>query len=107
MKLYRVMTTPEWLDIQQTGGFRPAPPSNQGKWFAEHLNDVFAWGRQFYESAGQSYHIIEIDVPNDVVAKWHRDPRLDMIGSAVYAAEEHLGELNSTMSGIREVDAGI
>jgi hypothetical protein len=100
------MTIPEWLDIQQTGGFRPAPPSNQGKWFAEWFDDVTAWAKQFYQPTGQRYHIIEVDVPDDVVAKWYRDAKLDTIGPAVYAAVDQLAELNSAMSGLREIAAG-
>src|SRR5438034_9699982 len=100
------MTAPEWLDIQQTGGFRPAPPSNQGKWFAERFDDVNAWAKQFYQPTGQRYHVIEVDVPDDVVAKWYRDDKLDTIGPAVYAAEDQLAELNSAMTGLREVAVG-
>ena len=100
------MTTPEWVDIQQTGGFRPAPPSNQGKWFAERFDDVTEWARRFYQTAGPSYHIVEIDVPDDVVAKWYRDPKLDTVGPAVYAAEDQLAELNAAMSGLREIVRG-
>src|SRR5690349_16317985 len=97
------MTAPEWVDIQSTGGFRPAPPSNQGKWFAERFNDVTEWARQFYQPTGQSYDIIEVDVPDAVVAKWYRNPKLDKIGPAVYAAVDQLAELNATMTGLSDV----
>ena len=65
-----------------------------------------AWGRQFYQPTGQSYRIIEIEVPDDVVAMWYRDAKLDAIGPAVYAAVDQLAELNSAMTGLREVAAG-
>jgi hypothetical protein len=40
IKLYRAVGPDELADILQIGVLRPAPPSNQGKWFAETAEDA-------------------------------------------------------------------
>lgn len=81
MRLVRV----NLADIILSGGLRPAPPSNQGKWFAESVPDAVKWGRRFYQQSGQPFHVIEIDVPQHLADQWYRDPFLDRIGPARYA----------------------
>ena len=45
--LYRAVGPLEMADLILTGSLRPAPPSYQGKWLAESVQDAARWGRRF------------------------------------------------------------
>ncbi len=83
MRLYRAISYAELQDILSSGGLRPGPPSNQGKWFAEVLADAGEWGRRLYP--GENFHLIEVEVGDALAAGWFALPNLDRIGPARYA----------------------
>lgn len=97
MKLYRAVSTQELADVVSTGVLRPAPPSNQGKWFAESAQDAETWGRRLHLPA--PFHVLEVEVPDVAADQWYRIPFLDRIGPARYA---EIGELAS-ISTVREI----
>src|SRR5258708_4866189 len=74
VSLYRAISEAEWMDIVKTSRLRPGPPSNQGKWFAESLNDAEEWGRLLSGPASLSFQVIRIDFPKDVAAVFFRLP---------------------------------
>ena len=96
------MTTPERDDVLSSGQFRPAPPSNQGKWFALPYADAVRWVRLLYP-AGHPTHILEVEVPDDVVAGWFSLAKLDSVGPAVFADIPDLPGLNAAVVSIIEV----
>jgi hypothetical protein len=103
IKLYRAVELKEWADIQATGAFRPGPPSFQGKWFAERPDDAAEWGRRFAMQSGDTYGVVEVEIPDDVAAPWFYLPNLDGIGPARFVDVDQLPVLNQTHAGIREV----
>lgn len=100
MRLYRGVSPAEWTDIQ-ANGFRPGPPSFQGKWFAESEADARTWGARMYQ--GSPFEVIEVDVPDELAGRLYQDPFLDRIGPARFADIEQLPELNRRMTGPRLV----
>lgn len=98
--LYRAVGALELADILQQG-FRPGPPSYQGKWFAEAVADAQAWGRQLYQQ--RAFHVVEVVLPVAVAVQLFRLPHLDGIGPARFADIPQLPLLNSSHLGIREV----
>lgn len=76
------------------GVFRPAPPSNQGKWLAGSPSDAAEWGRRLWRLGNPPFHLIEVEVRNSDLAHLHFDPRLDRIGPAWFAEPEQLTLLN-------------
>lgn len=99
--LYRAVSALELADIVQQGGFRPGPPSNQGKWFAEAVADAQAWGRQLYQQG--AFHVVEVVLPLVVASQFFRLPHLDGIGPARFADIPQLPLINRSHLGIREV----
>ena len=90
MRLYRVVSPAELADIRACGYLRPAPPSNQSKWFAERLQDARIWARNLYTLWSQPFHIIEVEVADPVADSWHQSPFQDQIGPARFAPETDL-----------------
>jgi hypothetical protein len=86
----------------RSGSFRPAPPSNQGKWFARQQADALRWMLLLYP-AGQAAHVLEVEVPDGVIAGWFSLATLDGIGPAVFADLCDLPGLNASMVRIAEV----
>src|SRR5262245_26838541 len=84
-------------------GFSPAPPSNQGKWFAESPVDAARCACQLYPPDGTGCHLIEVDVPAGAGAPLFRLPKLDNIGPAVFADVHELPALNTAIVGLTEV----
>jgi hypothetical protein len=105
MELYRALSSQELADIAQTGGFRPGPPSYQGKWFAETPEHAAAWGRLFYLVSAVPFHVIVTDIPDSVAARMFRLPFLDGIGPARFADVTLLNLINQANTGIVEVPA--
>src|SRR5262245_53135076 len=103
INLYRAVSYPELVDIVQTCGFHRAPPSNQGKWFAESPADAARWGRRFYQMGGPPFHLVEVEMPVDVADQMFRLPNLDGIGPARYADIDQLPGINQSLVGLREV----
>ena len=96
------MSSNELADIFSYGGFRPIPSSLQGKWFAEVAEHATEWGRKLYQQ-GETFSIIQVDVPQDVVDQMFRIPNLDQVGPARYAEGDLLNLVNQTNLGIIEV----
>jgi hypothetical protein len=94
MDLYRAVSPQELADIRQAPGFRPGPPSFQGKWFAEVAEHAAAWGRLFYRQTGLPFHIVVVDVPRNLADRLFRLPSLDNIGPARFADPTFLPLIN-------------
>ncbi len=103
VKLYRAVSAEEWADLQQCGAFRPAPPSNQGKWFAETAVDAAEWGKRLPSQGGDTFLIVEVEIPIQVGDQLFRLPNLDRIGPARFANVDHLALLNSSKRSLREI----
>jgi hypothetical protein len=88
IKLYRAVSPQELADIMALSEFRPAPPSNRGKWFAESANDAAEWGRQLYGST--PFHLVAVVLPLDIADGFFRLRRLDGIGPARFAGIHEL-----------------
>ena len=97
------MSTAERDDILRRSGFFPAPPSNQGKWFALSRVDAARWARQLYPPDGSGCHLIEVDVPAGAVAPLFQLSNLDSVGPAVFADVDELPALNAAIVGLTEV----
>jgi hypothetical protein len=100
-RLYRVISPDELADIATYGGFRPGPNSILGKWFAEEEADGRRWGQLLY--LGGVFHVVQLDIPQDVADLMFRLPLLDQIGPARYADGEVLELINRQHQGICEV----
>jgi hypothetical protein len=91
--LYRAVSKGELFDVAENG-FRLGPNSMGNKWFAESAADASAWGKWFYKADKQPFFTMEVTVPNSIVNKMMRNPRLDGIGPARSADENLLDALN-------------
>jgi hypothetical protein len=105
MRLYRALSSQELTDISQTGGFRPGPPSFQGKWFAETHEHAAAWGRLFYLTSGPPFRLVVTDIPDSVAALMFLLSFLDGIGPARFADSTMINLINLANTGIVEVPA--
>ena len=92
-KIYRAVSKEELLDVAENG-FRLGPNSMGNKWFAESACDASAWGKKFYKWDKAPVFTLEIEVPNPLLDKFMRNPRLDGIGPARSADAELLKQLN-------------
>ena len=88
-KLYRAVSIAEWSDIRTCGEFRAAPPSNQGKWFAESLDGAIQWGSCLYRTH-ESFLVVTIDVATGVADQLFGLAMLDGIGPARYTEIDQL-----------------
>jgi hypothetical protein len=86
--LYRAVGPEEAGDINATGTVRLGPSGEEGKWFAENVDDAVTWGQQLY--SGQEVNIVAVHFPTDVVEGMYQIERLDAIGSARFALENDL-----------------
>ena len=99
--LFRAVSPEELADIGVVNGFRPIPRSLQGKWFAEAVADADTWGQRLF---GQDpFHVVQVDIPNDVADLMFRLPWLDRIGPARYAEGDVLAIINSSHQGIVKI----
>jgi len=88
--LFRAVSPAEAGDILKNG-FRPEPTGMsivQGKWFATSIADAAKWGSRFYGS--QPYNIVEATVPADALSTMMKNPKMDSIGTGVFATIEQL-----------------
>lgn len=58
---YRVVSVPEWEDIEVFGGFRIGPNTLEGKLFATRLEDARWWAARLYLDV--AFHIVEVTLP--------------------------------------------
>jgi hypothetical protein len=99
-RLFRAVSPEELADISAHGGFRPGPNSLLGKWFAETPEAARRWGRLLYPDG--VFHVIQLDVPQDVADQMFRLPLLDQIGPARYAEGDLLESINQQHQGMAE-----
>jgi len=102
-RLYRAVSSDELADIAAQDGFRPGPNTLEGKWFAESAEAAQRWGQLLYTMQKSGFHLIQVDIPQDVAARMFRLDLLDQIGPARYAENEVLGLINQQHQGISEV----
>ena len=103
VRLFRAVAPAELEDVARFGGFRPGPPSFQGKWFAERLDDAEAWGKSLQRLFGERHQIIQVDVLDSVAAEMYRLANLDGIGPARFADEELLAQINRTRPVVKQL----
>ena len=80
------------------------PNSLQGKWFAETPENARQWGQRLYQDV---FHVIQVDIPEDVADQMFRLSALDQIGPARYAEDDVLALINLQNQRISEVPATI
>jgi hypothetical protein len=103
VKIYRADCPSELADLLNCGLFRPIPSSMQSKWFAESPADAAQWGQSISQIGGGPFHLVQIDIPDDVASQMFRLSSLDQIGPARYAEGDLLDQINQTHGGIVEV----
>lgn len=77
--------------------------SMEGKWFAESYQDAVKWGNTMGHGEG-AFRVVQVDVPDDIAGKMHKDPHLDGIGPARYAEIEDLNNPRSRVTWSKEVN---
>ena len=103
VRLFRAVCPAELADVLVHGIFRAIPSSMQGKWFGETADNAAEWGKRFSQMGGGPYHLVQVDIPQDVADKMFRLPSLDQIGPARYAEGDVLELINHNHLGIVEV----
>ncbi|SRR5260370_19641871 len=101
MKLYRAVSPQELADIRSYRGLRPIPSSLQGKWFAESPEHAAEWGRKLFQLG--SFHLLDVEIPQDLADQMFRIPQLDRIGPARYADVGLLQAINQAKPAIAEL----
>lgn len=101
IQLYRAVSPAELADIAVCNGFRPIAHSLEGKWFAETAAHARKWGELLYGTA--PFHVIAVDVEDDIADLMFRLPSLDQIGPARYAEADLLTLINGAHRGIIEL----
>jgi hypothetical protein len=101
IRLYPALGSDELADIAAYGGFRPGPNSLLGKWFAETPQAARSWGQLLHP--GDVFHVVHLNVPQDLADQMFRLPLLDQIGPARYAEGDLLASINQQHQGIAEV----
>ncbi|MSQ94723.1 MAG: hypothetical protein EXR98_09230 [Gemmataceae bacterium] len=97
------MSSDELADIVAYGGFRHGPNCLTGKWFAETPETARRWGEFLYQDQASVFHVIQVDVPLEIVDQMFRLSSLDQIGPARYAEGEVLALINQQQMGFAEV----
>jgi hypothetical protein len=100
-RLYRAVSPEELADLLAHGSFRPGPNSLLGKWFAETREAAQRWGELLYPAG--VFHVVLVEIPQDVADQMFCLPLLDQIGPARYADGDVLAALNQQHRGISEV----
>src|SRR5437870_5247343 len=103
IKLYRAVSVAERSDIQQFGGFRSIPSAMHGHWFAETASDAATWGQRLNQVSGQTFVVVEVEVPSAIADGFFRLTNLDNIGPARFADDAELGIINQTKIGSIQV----
>ena len=101
MKLYRAVSPQELADVRSSNGLRPIVSSLQGKWFAEAPEHAAEWGRRLFQPG--AFHLLEVEIAQDLVDQMFRISQLDRIGPARYADNGLLQAINQASPIIREL----
>ncbi|KEA53655.1 hypothetical protein DT73_04765 [Mangrovibacter sp. MFB070] len=70
-------------------GWKAGEGTMEGKWFAESYKDAVTWGNRMGHG-GETFKVVQVEVPDNVANNMHIDPHLDGIGPARYADLEDL-----------------
>ncbi|CAM3708888.1 hypothetical protein YEEN111655_19710 [Yersinia entomophaga] len=105
MVLYRGMSLAEYTELIKDGTWKAGQGTMEGKWFAESYKDAATWGEKMGHG-GDTFRIVQIDVPDDIASKMHLDPHLDGIGPARYAQLEDLNTPRTKISWSKKVTSG-
>ena len=92
IKLFRAVSTAELFDLINSGKFRAASNSLEGKFFAVTIEDAEQWGQWLYGDT--KFHIVAAELPNEDMEKLLAWPQLDGVGPAFYA---ELSDLESAI----------
>ncbi|WP_254606778.1 RHS repeat domain-containing protein, partial [Burkholderia contaminans] len=101
MVLYRSMSLDEYNGLLETGKWT-INGNMEGKWFAESYENAVKWGNTMGHGDG-TFRVVQVDVPDEIANKMHKDPHLDGIGSARYAELEDLNNSRSKIAWSKEV----
>lgn len=88
MTLYRGMSLDEFNSLM-SDGWKAGEGTMEGKWFAESYKDAVTWGNRMGHG-GETFKVVQVEVPDNVANNMHIDPHLDGIGPARYADLEDL-----------------
>lgn len=102
MVLYRGMSLDEFSSLMKEG-WKAGQGTMEGKWFAESYKDAVTWGNKMGHG-GDTFKIVQIDIPDHIANSMHIDPHLDGIGPARYADVTDLNN-HSKVSWSKEVKA--
>jgi len=105
VRLYRAVSEAELQDIRSFCGFRPGRNSVQGKYFADNLTNAAEWGRKFFKIDQQPFYIVYFDIPSKLQKVLFQFPNLDAIGTAWFADEIALAQINQQCSAILDLPA--
>ena len=83
MVLYRGMSLDEFANLMKEG-WKAGQGTMEGKWFAESYKDAVTWDNKMGHG-GDTFKIVQIDIPDNIANSMHIDPHLDGIGPARYA----------------------
>jgi RHS repeat-associated protein len=103
MMLYRSMSEGEYADLMRDKVWR-SNGGMEGKWFAESYDNAVKWG-QTMGHGGDKFHVVEVDVPDNIAKKMHTQSNLDGIGSARYAEVEDLNNSKVKIKSSKTIDA--
>lgn len=95
IKLFRAVSVAELSDLISSGTFQAVPNSLEGKFFAVTIEDAEQWGRWFYGDT--KFHVIAAEFPKEVINRFLVWPKLDGVGTALYA---ELSDLESAIISI-------
>lgn len=93
MKLYRAVGAAEAADIRAIGRLRPGPPSFQGKWFAESVEQAAIWGHRLAKLDSRFEpvrEVVTVEIADERFGELFHIPFLDRIGPARFADPEQL-----------------
>ncbi|KAA8993528.1 hypothetical protein FJU30_26645 [Affinibrenneria salicis] len=98
------MSIAEYNDLMKDGVWKYGNGSMEGKWFAESYEDAVTWGNKMGHG-GDTFRVVQIDMPDDIASKLHADPHLDGIGPARYAELSDLNDPRTKITWSKEVKA--
>lgn len=79
------MSYAELEELELFRVFRPAPPSNQGKWMTQTVGDAAEFGRRLCRRGDAAFHIVEIEVADGHLAEMYHDPWRDRVAPSWFA----------------------
>ncbi len=104
MTLYRGMNISEYESLMKTGTWTSPPNALEGKWFATTYDNAVIWGNKMGHG-GDTFKVVQINVPDEIAKKWHFDPHLDSIGPARFATLDDLNNSNVKITWSKNVTA--